>query len=557
MAITYDKVYLRERSYTGWGIENVVYGPRPPFEPKHTSINSGTFLEKRKGFGFNVELPTVCFKTLRAMINYGLESEAQKVLQTKMRSYITADHVWDSVLSFGSTTAPMFTDEYLERAFLDLEYQVDIEKKIHPISLKLVSKNIPQSTSPGLPWIQTHPGFKKGDIIDLYHRKIELHWQRIANHQRVVGYDCAAFARSHISNIGENKVRPVWAVPLHNIYGEGIFAEPLIRELTSQRIGHNTAYGMEMLKGGMFWLNSQILDKKVRQSYIMTDYSSYDSTIPAWLIRRVFALLKRKFDFTKTWNGSELIDSDPNEYENMYRYVVNYFINTPIRNMDGRRFQKNHGIPSGSYFTNIIGTFVNFVITRFYMYRTNIKCIMDIYFGDDSFFSIPEQARYSIPHHSEVVEYYFGLKLNLRKTVYTSNPRKIHFLGYYNNNGTPSKPASETIAAMLYPQYNKDDWAYTVSRALGCLFANAGSSNIVYDACTAVFLMANNYAYSKTRNIHAVDYGIYLIQNNPRALRRLKQLGCNDEVLTPDYFTNKVLSIPHNNCTKLRRNVCI
>lgn len=55
--------------------------------------------------------------------------------------------------------------------------------------------------------------------------------------------DSVAFARSHIGKPGENKVRPVWAIPLSIILQEARFAAPLTKQFIEQKCCRNTAYG--------------------------------------------------------------------------------------------------------------------------------------------------------------------------------------------------------------------------------------------------------------------------------------------------------------------------
>ena len=206
------------------------------------------------------------------------------------------------------------------------------------------------------------PGLKKGDVYAKYSARIKGYWKRVGSGLPVPPLpDCAAYARSHIGACDVNKVRPVWAYPLDVVAEESRFASPIIEKLVSQDIGKNTAYGCEMM------INSQAALARTRSpgcGFFMSDYSSFDATVPAWVIRDVFALFEDTFDFSKTQTENGIIDADPVEERRRFRKCINYFINTPIRNCDGRRYQKAHGVPSGSMFTNIIDTFVNMLVTR-------------------------------------------------------------------------------------------------------------------------------------------------------------------------------------------------
>lgn len=91
--------------------------------------------------------------------------------------------------------------------------------------------------------------------------------------------DCAAFAGSHITVSKENKVRPVWVVPIVVVLAENRFVTPLLDEILSQNCFRESAYGMEMLKGGMAWLSNHIHRSRKRgySKYLMLDFTAFDS----------------------------------------------------------------------------------------------------------------------------------------------------------------------------------------------------------------------------------------------------------------------------------------
>lgn len=340
------------------------------------------------GFPYYFETPVPSFKVLKSLMEYGQAISVRQILQSKKGSRLDKDSVWAGVLKFGGPRASRIVDPIYDKALDWLRKEINVSKKFPISSYDTLEQYIPTGTSPGLPYIQTHPGLKKGDILEKFRPAFRGYWTRVYEGKPVVDLpDCAAFARSHISGLTTNKVLPVWAYPMLAIVGETIFAQPLITALVEQDIGHNTAYGMEMLNGGMMWLNHQVMKQKMKNAdckIFLGDYSAFDSTVPAWVIRDVFSVIREKLDFTINDKG-----------EPQFRKMINYFINTPIRNTDGRRFRKDHGIPSGTMFTNIMGTFVNLVVMRVLLKKTTgqyplwINC-----FGDDSVVVMPHVGRH-------------------------------------------------------------------------------------------------------------------------------------------------------------------
>lgn len=71
------------------------------------------------------------------------------------------------------------------------------------------------------------------------------------------------------------------------------------------------------------------------------------------------------------------------------------FINTKIMLPDGRMVRKTHGIPSGSYFTSLVGSLANAVICEFLMNIMNIRIDDSRFLGDDSCLFIHNTYRQS------------------------------------------------------------------------------------------------------------------------------------------------------------------
>nr|BBQ05106.1 RNA-dependent RNA polymerase [Culex tritaeniorhynchus partitivirus] len=525
-------------------LTDVKYRPPLPFVSKYGGSppsNITILPEAHKGFSYDMSLPYVDFKAVRACYEGGAADLATRVLRTTRRSHITTDHLYDSVLNYGSPSPPRVTDSVYQRCLEELKEQFDVNTKLEPLSLREAADKIPQNTSPGLPWIQMYPSAKKGEILSKHFDSIADDWKAVENGARKYPLpDCAAFGRSHIGSAETNKVRAVWVVPLTVVAAEARFALPVIDLLTSQTIGHNTAYGCEMMKGGMKWVNDQALwakNKDPGAKYLMTDYSSFDANVPAWMIRDCFAILRQKFNLTAA-------------EANVFRKCVSYFINTPIQFADKRRILKNHGVPSGSMWTNIIDTMVNFLQTRYCIYTlTRAAPLFDVYFGDDGLIALPGHAIINLEDISATAMEKFGAVVNTKKSYWTNRPRNIHFLGYYNANGSCYKKPEGLVASFLYPQHMQDDWAYTLARGLGVLLASAGDRTI-YKIVRQAYIMAR-------RVDGAVEKGFELVSTHPRMVRHLRQMGAEVDNLSTQLFESAEMSIPAENCRKLELNIML
>lgn len=279
MAITVDTEFVDSRAYITSFHYPYISDVDASWKPE-----SGLTLPRGPGFPSRYEPSRLSFKMYKAMVEGGCGSIADQVLRSKRRSLITPNYIWRNVGNFaGKTTRRLSTPTYY-KALDKLRTVLRVDDKIDPLSISEAASVVPQHTSPGLPYIKTRPGWKKGDVIKRELRYLSDLWRRVGDGESILFPDSAAFGRSYIGKPGDNKVRPVWAIPLSIILQEARFAVPLTQQFIDQKCCRNTGYGCEMMKGGMMWLNGQIaqLNGKYGQTKIlMIDYKSFDATVPA------------------------------------------------------------------------------------------------------------------------------------------------------------------------------------------------------------------------------------------------------------------------------------
>lgn len=161
------------------------------------------------------------------------------------------------------------------------------------------------------------------------------------------------------------------------------------------------------------------------------DFSQFDQTVPAWLIRHVFYLL-RKF-YSGDVSHREL------------RWIENNFINTAIVKFDGTVVRKDHGIPSGSNFTQLVGSMANALVILTYLFsradgKSNVaktryvksdlhvtsgNCGM-LTMGDDNLFFSRNGIR--VADMSSYVKRNFGMMIHPDKTVSGGRQQRPTFL---------------------------------------------------------------------------------------------------------------------------------
>lgn len=323
--------------------------------------------------------------------------------------------------------------------------------------------------SPGLPWKDL--GYKtKGNVRDDPNavRSVRKFWHFIKNGDQLRAPDCCAYVRSHIADYPEQKVRAVWGYPATVTFGEAVFAVPLIKAY--QAYPSPIAYGYETACGGMKRLHNTF---SLKHKYGL-DFSKFDKTVPAWLIRIAFSILLDNLDLMH-YQGYGT--ADVTKTLRMFKYIEEYFIRTPVRLANGERYLKTSGVASGSYFTQLIDSIVNYIILLWLCFDQGITPGEMKVLGDDSIFETHKEL--DMERCTELITS-IGMKLNLEKSGYSTNLGDLSFLGYKINDGIPTKPLEDWLASLVYPEQPDRDYDDFASRVLGLFYANA-SVNSTFD----------------------------------------------------------------------------
>lgn len=277
-----------------------------------------------------------------------------------------------------------------------------------------------------------------------YVRAYERGLQQIRGEKRPE--PCVAFKRTQFND----KTRLVWGYPYAMTAEEGLFARPLIERFKKG----NTPMAFGMSTGV---LGGKLRTSSYHKAYAYsTDVSSFDSSIDAGLINVAFKILSTWFDLEQI----EPTSSVP--YWKIYRDVKWYFIHTPIFMPDGNVYKgKKHGVPSGSYFTQMIDSIVNVILVGAISSSFHLNVSKDdIYvLGDDILFWSDRLV--SLKHISNFASRLFHMKFNSSKSALFHCNETIHYLGRDWTKGVPSISEDEIIIRMSQPEtfrkYSKDD----------------------------------------------------------------------------------------------------
>jgi len=337
-----------------------------------------------------------------------------------------------------------------------------IPEPLQPLSCDSAAGCLPANTSPGFPYTVTEPGKKKGELL----QEIVTDYKQLKV-TRGFRFEepCSAGVRLALAKKPKNKPRLVWVYPATVQLSEAKFFIPIYSQLYACRY---FAWDFSFLRG-----ENAELEKFIPGSAISygIDISKFDASVHRTLIKEIFKWMKSHYSMTKQQN-----------YE--YDAVEDYFINTPLWYKKSI-FMKRRGVPSGSFFTQLVDSIVNLAIQVF-IYNVSAQSYRSFFdeitflrvLGDDSLVSY----KYRLFNYEE---FCFALEL-LRRRGFEAHPEKgfywdlyrftkpPEFLGFqmpslFSNIRSPIllKDADLVVAQCLFPEQKEKHPGISLARLIG------------------------------------------------------------------------------------------
>ncbi|QED42880.1 ORF1 [Panax cryptic virus 1] len=255
------------------------------------------------------------------------------------------------------------------------------------------------------------------------------------------------YTRTQLADLNEKtKVRQVWGRAFHYILLEGLVAGPLTKAVM------NTDTFIHAGKDPTQSVPNLLSDiaRDCKWKYAL-DWRQFDATVSRFEIHAAFDIIKQYISF-------------PNyETEQAFEITRQLFIHKKVAAPDGFIYRSHKGIPSGSYYTSIIGSIVNYLRIDYLWRVLSGHTPIHIYtLGDDSL--VGDNILLQPEKLAEVANN-IGWHFNPEKTEYSTVPEEVTFLGRTYLGGLNKRDLTKCLRLLVYPEYPVESGRISAYRA--------------------------------------------------------------------------------------------
>lgn len=237
----------------------------------------------------------------------------------------------------------------------------------------------------------------------------------------------------------KHKVRLVSMIDIYQVLAEMMFAIPFQSYLGKKDFyvgGKDDASICDIIN----------YNRSKFPEWMTLDYSHYDQSIPSWLIEDAFKLI---------WDCCFSSGSRNYHWKWLWDVIVNDFITKKFVGPDGL-ISSNHGVPSGSMFTQIIDTIVNLLMINTYLLSKGNRTsdYFMIICGDDNL--IFSKQKLDAQDISGYLLRNFGIECHPDKCSQGCRAESPEFLSRVWETLGAWRDPKELFAKMVYPEKFRD-----------------------------------------------------------------------------------------------------
>lgn len=279
-----------------------------------------------------------------------------------------------------------------------------------------------------------------------------------------------AFTRTQLSELPNTKIRNVFGECFHYVLLEGLFAMNLINMFMN--IDSFYFIGKDPIQGVPRLIDSF---PDSYEQFVTLDWSGFDASVQVYEIELAFDLIESILDFPD--QTTRLV----------FYYVKRLFISRKLAAPNGKLFLRLGGVPSGSYFTHLVDSVINWIRIQYLFKVAGIPLIAVYTHGDDGLV-IP--GEYVENLNAVTTEANLRLwKINVDKSKLVQIRSEIEFLGRTSRSGVSYRDSLKSLRLLLYPEYPVEDPQISIARVKG----------IDYDSGSRIQFIPEVYHALKTK----------------------------------------------------------
>lgn len=271
-----------------------------------------------------------------------------------------------------------------------------------------------------------------------------------------------AWTRTQLGTVEDPKIRNVWGKAFDNIILEGMSAAPLIE---AYRIRSDPMpIGINYFRKLPTMISHALYDGNTHKYGVGLDISSFDACVEQWMIRYAFDVLRDNIIFPDYMSSRA------------YDYSEHFFIHTPVVMPDGRLWLTHKGVPSGSYFTQLIDSIVNHLACTYAQLCVYGQVFDTSVLGDDSLFGIPVDLGYPTIESFTPAFKRLGFTLSEAKSIVATRPDQLYFLGHCCRHSKVDRETAGMMRLALFPEHPVDGPTTSLNRIKGIMLDSALNS---------------------------------------------------------------------------------
>jgi len=403
--------------------------------------------------------------------NKVLEDQGFNIGDEFARSEYDPEQLWSAFQGYDGPSKFDLSDPFLKdcwhRAVSKVEsYFKDLYNSIDPLPMdENLWDVVKKQTSSGLPSLAPKKLVFKDELARakaLVHRERSQRIGKDDAASKIPGPEpCVAYYRTQASikdGVPKKKVRLVWGYPLSMILIEACYARPLIDLLltavTPISLGYRKSELGAKVASSSWWPVSCTFD-----------WSGWDRNAPTQIASEAFRISKKFF---------RTVDED--HWSLMTRYFRTCALLMPDGFVYGRR---RKGIPSGSFWTSVVGSIGNMLAIHFLAFALGLDVIGIDVLGDDSRVGLTGDI--DIVKMAKIALAVFGMKLNLEKLSYGGPNVHPRYLGHDWFRGRIRRPVIETVQRIKYPErFNAHWWTDRYDKLISLYGDNVDAWPLIY-----------------------------------------------------------------------------